>query len=90
MDRGNWNSENLSASSLLRRQELMRRFEKATEGFGYADTSAVFACALVSAVLQVTRTKEHAHRELLNICLRMDDIIENNYAEITRDQDHAH
>ena len=79
----NWNSESLSASSALRRLELLRRFQKACDGFGYADISAVFAIALVSAVLQVTKTKEHAHSEFNEICRRMGGIIEDNYADIT-------
>ena len=85
MDATNWNSENLSASSLLRRQELLRRFQKATEGFGYADVSAVFACAIITSVLQVTGTKEHALRELDEICLMMRNIIANDYEAMTDD-----
>jgi hypothetical protein len=79
----NWNYECTSASAALRRLELMRRFQKASEGFGYADISTVFACGLVSAVLQVTNTKEHALRELDDICARMRDMIETDYEELT-------
>jgi formiminotetrahydrofolate cyclodeaminase len=82
----NWNYDCTSPSSALRRLELMRRFQKASEGFGYADISAVFACGLVSAVLQVTKTKDHAQREFDEICARMRDIIKTNYDEITDDQ----